>query len=395
MEPIESKSQMPSKLVASLSAAVVGSGFIGPAHVEALRRLGVQVRGIVGSSPAKSRQAAESLGLDRGYASLKEALADAAVDVVHIASPNYLHFSQAKAALEAGKHVLCEKPLAMSPEESEELTRVAAERPNQAAGVAFNIRYYPLNLEAAARVQGGALGRVLAVNGSYVQDWLLYDTDYNWRVLAEKAGPLRAVADIGTHWLDLVRSITGLEVEAVCADLATFHPVRRRPVGEVQTFSGAVAAKTEPVEISTDDYGAVLLRFRGGARGTLHVSQVTAGRKNRLQYEISAEKGALSWDGERPNELWLGSRDEASRVLVKDPALLSEAVRPYANYPGGHQEGFPDTFKQLFRAFYEAVAAGEPRRTTFPTFADGHAEALLCAAILESATQRRWVDVPA
>lgn len=379
----------------SLSAAVVGSGFIGPAHVEALRRLGVRVRGIVGSSAERSRQAAESLGLERGYANLDAALSDAAVDVVHIASPNQLHFPQAKAALEAGKHVLCEKPLGMSATETAELVRIAAERPQQAAGVAFNIRFYPLNLEAAARVRSGELGRVLAVNGSYVQDWLLYETDYNWRVLAEKAGPLRAVADIGTHWLDLTRSITGLEVESVCADLATFHPVRRRPKGEVETFSGAAAADTEPVSVTTEDYGAILLRFRGGARGTLHVSQVTAGRKNRLQYEVSAEKGAIAWDGERPNELWLGSRDEASRTLVKDPALLSEAVRPYANYPGGHQEGFPDTFKQLFRAFYEAVAAGEPQRPTFPTFADGHAEALLCEAILTSAKQGVWIQLPA
>ncbi|MBI1356763.1 MAG: gfo/Idh/MocA family oxidoreductase [Acidobacteria bacterium] len=377
----------------SLGAAVIGSGFIGPAHVEALRRLGVPVRGILGSRPERSRQAADALGLERGYESLDALLADPRVQVVHVASPNHLHFSQAKAALEAGKHVLCEKPLAMTPSETAELVRLAAERPAQAAGVCFNIRYYPLNLEAATRLRDGALGRVFAVNGSYVQDWLLYETDYNWRVLAEQAGPLRAVADIGAHWLDLVHAVTGLTVESVCADLATVHPVRLRPKGEVETFSGAAARDTEPVAVSTEDYGAVLLRFAGGACGAFHVSQVTAGRKNRLCYEIAAEKGALAWDSERPNELWQGARESANQLLLKDPSLLSPAVRPFANYPGGHNEGFPDAFKQLFRAFYSAVAEQRPLPASFPGFADGHDEALLCAAILLSARERRWVDL--
>jgi predicted dehydrogenase len=353
----------------------------------------VPVLGILGSSPEKSDRAAAALGLSRGYPTLEALLADPEVKVVHVASPNHLHLPQAKAALEAGKHVLCEKPLANSIEETAELVRVAEAHPHLAAGVAFNFRFYPLNLEAAARIRSGKLGRILAVNGSYVQDWLLYPSDYNWRVLADKAGPLRAVADIGTHWLDLTRSITGLEVESLCADLATFHPVRQKPKGEVETFSGGAAAQTEPVEIDTDDYGAILIRYKGGARGSLHVSQVTAGRKNRLQYEISTEQGALYWDGERPNELWLGHRNEANGLLLKDPSLLDESARPFANYPGGHAEGYPDAFKQLFRDFYTAIAEGEPKRTTFPTFADGHEEARLCAAILESARERRWVDL--
>ena len=377
------------------AAAIAGTGFMGPAHAEGLRRLGVPVLGILGSTPEKSRRAAEALAIPRAYASYDELLADADVQVVHVTTPNRLHYPMARAALEHGKHVLCEKPLAMTSAESAELVELA-KRSGHAAGVNYNIRFYPLCLEARARVRRGDLGPVHAVQGSYVQDWLLFDTDYNWRVLADEGGALRAVADIGTHWLDLVQTITGLPVEAVCADLQTVHPLRRRPKGEVQTFAGKLGpeADLEPVEVTTEDQGAVMLRLRGGARGCLWVSQVTAGRKNRLSYEIGGARSALAWDSERPNELWLGHRDRANETLLKDPSLLAESVRPFAGYPGGHNEGYPDTFKQCFRAFYDYIRAGEPSAPPiFPTFEDGHAELRLCEAILESHRTRRWVTL--
>jgi predicted dehydrogenase len=241
---------------------------------------------------------------------------------------------------------------------------------------------------------------VFHVTGSYLQDWLLYDTDFNWRVLAGEGGELRAVADIGTHWIDLVTSITGLTVESVCADLATFHPVRRRPAGEVETFTGKSGSRdkpeTTPVAISTDDYGAILFRFTNGARGTMWVSQVTAGRKNTVRYELAGRSRALAWNSETPDELWVGRREAANELLPRDPSLLSDAVRPYANYPGGHNEGFPDTFKQLFRAFYGYVGAGDfAAQPPFPTFDDGHREVAVCEAILASHRERRWLDVAA
>ncbi|MCX5674350.1 MAG: Gfo/Idh/MocA family oxidoreductase [Planctomycetota bacterium] len=381
-----------------ISAAVAGAGFIGPVHVEGLRRAGVGVAGILGVDAAESQRAARSLGLPKAYATFDEILRDAAVQSVHLAVPNRLHFEMAKAALAAGKHVLCEKPLAMNARESAELVNLAARalRSKVAAGVNYNVRYYPLCIEAAARIRSGAIGQVFHVAGSYVQDWLLYDTDYNWRVLAEEGGPLRAVADIGTHWLDLLYAITGLEVEAVCADLKTVHPVRHRPRGEVETFSGkqAPARATEPVEIATDDYGCVMLRMAGGARGCLWVSQVTAGRKNCLRLEIAGSRQALAWCSERPSELWIGHRDKANECLLRDPALVGDAARRFINYPGGHNEGFPDTFKQCFRAFYDYIAAGDFQAPpTFPTFRDGHREVLLCEAILESHRKGGWVKV--
>lgn len=378
-----------------LRAAVVGAGFIGPVHVEALRRLGITVTGILGCDRAESQSAKESLGLPKAYQSLDELLADDAVHAVHLAVPNVLHYEFAKKALAAGKHVMCEKPLAMNSTQSAELAELARSK-HLAAAVCYNIRFYPLNLEARDMAARGDLGQVYAVGGSYVQDWLFYDTDYNWRVLADQGGQLRAIADIGTHWMDLVLSITGLEVEAVFADLKTVHEVRKRPKGEVETFTGKMRQKveTEPVDVTTEDYGCVMFRFTGGARGSLYVSQVTAGRKNCLRYEIAGSRCALAWDSQSPNELWIGRRDGPNQSLIRDPALVAETPRSFINYPGGHNEGFPDAFKQCFRAFYQYIAAGDfAAPPMYPTFEEGHREVVLCEAILESHRQQRWITL--
>jgi predicted dehydrogenase len=378
-----------------IGVAVVGAGFMGGVHAEALRRAGCAVVGVLGVSEAETTRFAQTVGA-RGYGSFEDLLADPAAQSVHVATPNKLHFEMAKAIIGTGKHVLVEKPLAMTSKETGELVALAARKNGQAAAVNYNIRFYPLSLEARERVRGGMVGRVHHVVGSYVQDWLLFDTDYNWRVLAAEGGELRAVADIGTHWLDLVRAITGLEVEAVCSDLMTVHPVRRRPKGEVETFSGKLAkeADLEPVPITTEDYGAILIRFKGGARGTLVVSQVTAGRKNCLRYEIAGEKGALYWNSECPEELWLGRRTGPNEVLMRDPSLLSGPARAAVGVPGGHAEGYADTFKQHFRAFYGYVARGDfAAPAPFATFADGHREVVLCEAVLESHRKGGWVKV--
>ena len=382
--------------MSQIGVAVVGAGFIGPVHVEALRRAGQRVVGILGVDENESRSAAEKLSIPKAYRSFAEVLADAEAQSLHLCTPNKLHYPMAKAAIEAGKHVLCEKPLAMNSTESAELVALAKGR-KQAAGVNYNIRYYPLALEAKDRVRGGELGDVFHVCGSYTQDWLFHPTDYNWRVLAEEGGALRAIADIGTHWLDLMANITGLEVEAVCADLKTVWPVRQRPKGEVETFSGKTGPKQvelEPIDIQTEDYGCVLLKFKNGARGTLYVSQVYAGRKNCLRLEVAGSKASLAWNSEAPNEMWIGHREKANELLIRDPSLLGDYARQYANYPGGHNEGFPDTMKQCFRSFYGYIQAGDfDAPPTFPTFEDGHKEILLCEAILKSHREQRWVTL--
>ena len=376
-----------------MNAAVVGTGFIGPVHVEALGRAGIHVAGILGSTPEKSISAAESLGLPRGYASLAELLADDQVDAVHLTSPNRFHFGQAVAVINAGKHVLCEKPLAMTSTQSLQLVELSNQS-NVVAGVAYNVRFYPLCHEAAARVAGSEFGDVLHITGSYVQDWLLKDTDFNWRVLAEDGGELRAVSDIGTHWLDLVQFISGQKVVSVCADLQTVHATRQQPVGAALTFSGETSGETQSVAIQTEDAGSILLKFSDGSRGCLHVSQTTAGRKNCARFEIAGSKQAIAWNSEQPNALWIGHRDRPGETLLRDPAMMHDSASKISSYPGSHCEGFPDTFKQLFKTFYGYIAAGDfsaPR--PFPTFEDGHNEMLLCEAILQSHRQQRWVDV--
>jgi len=378
-----------------LGVAMIGAGFIGPVHVEALKRLGIPVLGILGISEDESRRAAKALGLPKAYRNLDEVLADAGVKALHIATPNRLHYPMAKAALQGGKHVLCEKPLAMNSAQSAELVALAKQQ-GLAAGVNYNVRYYPLSLHAREMVSRGETGELFSICGSYAQDWLFYPTDYNWRVLAEEGGELRAMADIGTHWLDLIQFITGLEVEAVCADLRTVHPVRQRPKGEVETFAGKARKElaTEAIPIRTEDYGCAMLRFRGGARGCLWVSQATAGRKNCLRYELAGSKCALAWESERPNELWIGHREKPNEVLLRDPALVAEAARKHIGFPGGHNEGFPDTFKQCFNAFYNSIEAGTfSAAPAFPTFADGHREIVLCEAILKSHRAGGWVEV--
>ncbi len=372
--------------------AVAGSGFIGPVHVEALRRLGHRVVGVLGSTPAKSRAAADALGVPAAYDSLAALLADPAVEVVHLATPNRHHFAPTKAVLEAGKHVVVEKPLAMTSAETAELVRLAAARPELVAAVNYNVRFYPLCLDARARVRAGEVGDVFHVTGSYLQDWLLYPTDFNWRVLAADGGDLRAVADIGTHWLDLVCFITGLEIEAVFADLRTVHPVRQKPTGGNETFTGSAGAGGEPVAVTTEDHGSILLRFRGGARGCATVSQVTAGRKNCLRFDLAGSKAALAWDSEEPNVLHVGRRGKANERVSRDPAQLAAAARRFSDYPGGHAEGFPDSHKQLFRAAYAAID-GETEPGPYPTFADGHREALVCEAVFASHRNERWERV--
>lgn len=379
----------------SLTAAVVGTGFIGPVHVEALRRAGVRVTGILGSTANKSQAAANALQLPKGYESFEDVLADKEVDAVHITTPNRFHFEQAKAVLKSGKHVLCEKPLAMTSSESAELVEVARNS-GLAAAVAYNIRFYPLCHEAAARVRSGSVGKLFHIVGSYTQDWLLYPTDYNWRVSSTEGGKLRAIADIGTHWLDLVQFIVGEKVKSVCADLSTLHTQRYRNRGSSETFSQARPTQDthDLVPIDTEDCGCVMLRFANGAQGVLWVSQCTAGKKNALHFELSGSEQSLIWDSQRPNELQIGRRVGANENLIRDPALLSDSAARITNYPGGHNEGFPDSFKQLFRTFYGSIESGEYRSNPkYPTFADGHYEILLCEAILKSNESKRWVSV--
>jgi predicted dehydrogenase len=356
-----------------IGAAVVGTGFIGVVHVEALRRLGVQVHGVVGSSHERAAARSRELNLPPAYESFDAMLADERVDVVHVTSPNHLHHHHASAALRAGKHVVCEKPLAMTTSESADLLEIA-QQSGLVHAVNFNLRFYPICQHVHGLIREDGIGDVRLISGHYLQDWLLLEGDWNWRLEPSLGGELRAVADIGSHWMDLTSFLCGRRITAAMADLATFIKKRRDH------------------EMSTDDAATVMLRYDGETRGAFTVSQVSAGRKNSLAYEIDGSVSSVAWNSERPDELFIGHRGRPSEVLLRDPAILNEEGRRATWLPGGHAEGFGDTFKALYAAVYAAVAEGKPG-DGYPTFADGHDSMLVCDAVARSSREGRWMEV--
>jgi predicted dehydrogenase len=379
-----------------LKTAVFGTGFVGRVHLEGIRRLGnVDLYAIGEPEIEKGKKLAEEFGAEKVEADYKKLLADPNLDAVHVCVPNALHFPIAKDALEAGKHVICEKPLATSVEEARQLVEIAA-RTKRRNATFHNLRYYPMVQHMRRMREDGDLGEVLVVQGTYSQDWLLYDTDWNWRIDSKANGPSRCLADIGSHWCDMAEHVTGLRITSVCADLQTFHRTRKRPKGPIETFAGKTLTPDDYVEvpIDTEDFGAVVFRMGDRARGSFTASQVAAGRKNRLSIEIFGSKCGVAWDQERPDELWIGQRNSNNQIIVKDPSLLKERARPFADLPGGHSEGYDDTFKQVFRRFYASIL--DPAVTPeYPTFADGLRGLTLLDAELQSSARHGWVDVPA
>jgi predicted dehydrogenase len=383
-------------VVDTIGVGVIGTGFIGPAHIEALRRLpGIAVIALADVDAPTARAKAELLGVGKACGDYRELIALPEVQVVHICTPNHLHYAMAKAALAAGKHVVCEKPLAVEAWQARELDELA-KRKGLVGAVHFNIRFYPLVRQIKEMVARNEMGRILAIHGSYLQDWLLLDTDYNWRLESNLSGKSRAVADIGSHWMDAIEYVSGLRIAAVFADFATFHSVRKKPLKPLETYAGKLLRPEDYVDvpIDTEDYATVLFRFDSGARGALTVSQAAAGRKNRLYFEMDGTSRAVAWDSEAPNVAWIGRREGNNELLMKDPSLVYPEAREIISFPGGHNEGFPDTSKQLFRQVYRAIAAGNVRSAEFPTFADGVRELALCEAILQSKEQERWIKVP-
>jgi predicted dehydrogenase len=378
-------------------AGLIGGGFVARIHAEALRRLGyVEVAAIAGRNQGVARSRAEELSIPVAYGDFHELVTDPEIDVVHILTPNSYHYPMAKACIDAGKHVICEKPLAMNTQESAELVELARQQ-DVINCVCHNKRYYPMVKQARAMVKAGEIGDIRLVHGHYLQDWLFFETDYNWRVEADIGGKSRAVADIGTHWLDMVQHITGQKVVSVLADLTTFVPVRKKPIREVETFAEQALRPEdyEDVHIDTEDHGTVLLRFSGGAKGVLIACQVCAGRKNWLHFEINGSKRSLEWNAEQPNHLWIGARGEVNSELIKNPAIMAPEAAEYTVTPAGLGEGYHDTFKSLFSDVYDWVRHGGSmsEEVGFPTFLTGHQELSIVDAVLKSHESGKWVDV--
>ena len=367
---------------------------MGKVHAEGVRRLGnVEIAAIAASSDAKAKAFGESLGVERTTGDYKTLLADKTIDAVHVLTPNALHFPMCRAALQSAKHVLCEKPFTMSAAEARELVKLA-KKAGLANCIEHNLRYYPVVQQIRRMIEAGDLGEILIVQGTYSQDWLLYDTDWNWRIDSKANGKLRAMGDIGSHWMDMIQHLTGLRITALCADLQTFHATRKRPKGSIETFAGKTMKQQdyEPFKIDTDDFGAVLLHLGDRARGAFTVSQMSAGRKNMFTFDIYGTKAGVSWNQERPDELWIGQRNTPNQIIVKDPSLLYPKAAAYADLPGGHSEGYDDSHKQVFKRFYASVA-DRSAPVEYPTFEDGMLGMELLEKVLESVKKKGWVKV--
>ncbi|WP_295079861.1 Gfo/Idh/MocA family oxidoreductase [Tabrizicola sp.] len=378
--------------LSTIGAAVVGTGFIGAVHLSTLRRLGIPIVGVLGSSAARGADRARALGVAKAYGSLDELLADPAVQMVHVTSPNVAHYPQVKAILAAGKHVICEKPLAMTSAQSAEMVAMARAS-GKVAAVCYNTRFYPLNQHAHGMMKAGELGDLRLITGHFHQDWLAKDTDWNWRLEAAEGGPLRSVSDIGTHWVDLTNFVTGQKPVSIMADLATFIPERQKPLGPVETFT-ATKGPTETRKIETDDAATILLRYANGGRGMMSTSQISHGRRGLLCWDISGSKASAAWSAEHPEDLWIGHREAPNQILLRDPSLMNPTGAAAAFMPGGHPEGFADTWAAFFTQVYRDVArGGRGADSTWATFDDGHYEMLFCDAVLASAASGTWANV--
>lgn len=377
--------------------AVIGTGYIGAVHVETLRRIpGVRVKAIADVNVEPARELAQTYGISRVVTDYRDLLDDPAIEVFHNCTPNHLHYAINRELLEADKHVLSEKPLSITPAEANHLQTLAAEH-RRIAAVNFCYRYYPAVQEAAARVRAGDIGRVHTVFGAYFQDWLLYQTDYSWRLDKALSGASNTVADIGSHWLDLAQFVSGTRVVEVMADLRTIHPLRQKSAAGTLTFETQTdTTNLVDVPIEVDDYGAVLVRFENGAAGSFMACQLCAGRKCTIDLQLYGTEAAFAWNHERSAELWTGHRDRANQVLIEGPQLQHASTAKYARLPSGHPMGYYDAVYNLFSDFYTAIednADGKPRPMPLPTFADGSHEVALVDAILRSHQTRSWVSV--
>ncbi len=380
-----------------IQVGIVGSGFIGPAHIEALRRLGdVEVVALCDASLEQAQAKARQLNIPSAYGDVEALLAHPGLQVVHNCTPNFLHASINRQILRAGKHVFSEKPLCMTPEEARELEQMAQDA-GVVHGVSFVYRQFAMVQQAASMMRAGQTGRLFSAYGGYHQDWMLLEHDFNWRVDAEQGGVSRAVADIGSHWCDTVQFVTGRRIVEVMADLAIVWPTRKASPDAQATFSErGEALAYRDVPVTTEDAGSVLFRFDDGSKGCFSVSQVSAGRKNRLYFDINASACSLAWDQETPQQLWIGQRSQPNQLLSDDPGLLNGDVAGQAHFPGGHSEGWPDAFKNMMGYFYRAVQSGKmpaAAERRFASFSEGANVMYIVDAIVKSHQQRRWIHV--
>jgi predicted dehydrogenase len=364
---------------------LIGPGFVAAHHIDCVRRLGdVDVVAIAGSSEESAQRKAREYKVDRAYGDYKALLADPDVHVIHNTTPNHLHLPVVMAALAAGKHVISDKPLAMTPEEARTM-RDAALASGLAHIVTFNYRGNPMVQQA--REMAAEAGGVSFVRGYYLQDWMADPNVYSWRSDPTKGGASSALGDIGSHWCDLAEHVSGLRIESVLADLTTVIPTRYSAGASAEAFVKGSSANRTPMHVTSEDLANVLLRFEGGAKGTFSVGQVLPGHKNDVELEVCTPALSLKWRQEEQNELWLGRHDQPNAVMMKDPGLVRGEALRYTHLPAGHQEAWADAFTNLIRDGYDWIrngAAPDAKPVPLPTFEDGYRSTCVIDAMLRS-----------
>jgi len=376
-----------------IKVAVIGTGYIGPVHIEALRRIsGVKVEAVVDTNIDLARGTAKRYNIDKACEDYKEVLKDSSIDVIHNCTPNKYHYAITKEAMEAGKHVLSEKPLAMNRHEAAELLEIA-EKKGIVHGIDFCYRYYPVVQDMAVRIRRGDLGDVRMASGTYYQDWLSNPTDFSWRLVRSESGGSNITADLGSHWFDLVQFTTGLEVTEVIGDFANLVPVRKRPKRQVLAFEDVKDVETEDFDVELEDYSAVLFRLSNGAPGSFSTSQACAGRKSDTEFQVYGSKCSMAWNHKHSTELWIGYREKPNETLIENPVMQDESTSKYASLPAGHPVGYHDAVLNLFQDYYDAVNGNETSAVSRPTFETGHEEMKIIDAIVESNKERRWVKI--
>ena len=380
-----------------LTMGLVGPGFVAPHHLDAVRRLGdVEVVALAGSNLERAQRKAAELGVPKAYGSYEDLIADPSIDVVHNTTPNYLHLPVNLAAIQAGKHIVSDKPLAPSAVDCARLTE-AAEAAHVVNAVTFNHRGYPLAQQMRSMIAAGDIGAPAFIHGSYLQDWMTSNRVYSWRMDPKLGGPSSALADIGSHWCDLAQHVLGSPIVAVFADLTTVVETRYSTGASSEAFAEiAEEAELKAFPMQQEDLGTVLLRFENGARGVMSVGQVLPGHKNELRLEINGRDASLAWNAQRANELWIGHHNRPNQVLAKDPSLMSPDARRYAHLPGGHQEAWTDAFRNVIADIYAWVRSGErqpPTGSTVSTFASATQVADVIEAMLESNRTQTWQSI--
>ena len=376
-----------------ITVGLIGAGYIGPIHLEALARLGgVRVKTVIDVNGELAKKAAAAYNVPNSGMDHREVINDPEIDVIHNCTPNKYHYQITKEALEGGKQVLSEKPLAMDLKEAEELVELA-EKKRAITGIDFCYRYYPVVQEMAVRVRRGDAGAVRMVSGSYFQDWLSREIDWTWRLLRSESGDSNITADLGSHWFDLIQFVTGLKVREVIGDLATLIPVRKRPSRQVLAFEKVEEVESEEVKVELEDYSSILFRLSNGAPGSFTTSQVCAGRKSDTEFQIYGSNCSYAWNHKEATLLWIGHREKANEILIENPTLQDPSTAAYASLPAGHPLGYHDAVMNLFKDYYEAVDRGGKGRELRPTFQTGFEEMKILEAILASHKKRSWVEV--